>query len=68
MDVSLRALSQELELCLRRVLGPDMRHCFRAWSYLDDLIIGVPPAIVQDTLDLTAAHLDTSGYLINWNN
>ena len=66
MDVSLRALAHDLEECLTRTLGPDMRHCFRAWSYLDDLIVGVPPAVVQEALELTASHLDVSGYLINW--
>ncbi len=44
MDVSLRALAHDLEECLTRTLGPDMRYCFRAWSYLDDLIVGVPPS------------------------
>ncbi len=66
MDASFRALSRDLESWLLRTLGPYMRYFFRAWSYLDDLIIGVPPAMVSETLELAAAHLDASGYVIIW--
>ena len=66
MDVSLRALAKDLEEHLSHTLGPHMRHCYRVWSYLDDLIVGIPPPLVSETLELVAMHLDTSGYVINW--
>ncbi len=66
MDVSLRALSKDLEARLKSMLGPQSQHCYRIWSYLDDLIVGIPPPMVLETLELVASHLDTSGYVINW--
>ena len=66
MDVSLRALASDVEERLLHSLGPHMRHCYRIWSYLDDLIVGIPPPLVPETLELVAMHLDTSGYVINW--
>ena len=43
-----------------------MRDNYRLWSYLDDLVVAVPAAMVNHTMHYATAALEGSGYTINW--